>query len=68
MEKGAFFVAALPVFDIEIALRHFFHIIFMKKFTVVSFLTQPTKPMFTYNSLVSPDMPQRTELPSCASV
>ena len=31
----------------EITFRHFGHVIFMKKFAIVSFFTQATKPMFT---------------------
>jgi len=35
----------------EIAFRHFRHVIFMKKFAIVSFFTQTTQPMFTHYTI-----------------
>ena len=54
--------------SVEVAFRHFAHIILMKKFALISFLTKTSKPMFTHNSFVSTDMTERAVSTTLASV
>lgn len=45
---------------IEVAFRHFCHVIFVKELALVSLLTQSAQPMLADDCLVPPDMPERT--------
>ncbi len=45
---------------VEVAFRHLGHVVFMEKFTLVSFLTESSEPVFTHHRLLPADVTERT--------
>jgi hypothetical protein len=60
VQELAFFVATLLEFGIKIAFRHFAHVIFVQKLTVVAFLAQTAQPVFAQHGLVAFQVAKRT--------
>lgn len=57
MLKGAFFVETSAKLLIKVALGHFGHVVFVKKFAVIALLAKTAQPMLTNHSSITPDVP-----------
>lgn len=67
VQKRALFVAARVETRIEVTLRHLRHVELVKEFALVTLLAETAKPVFTYHSPVTLDVPKGTRGPFAAA-
>lgn len=68
VQKRAFLVMTCMESSIEVAFRHFRHVIFMKKFTLVAFFAKTSQPMLANNCAVTTDVSIRALWPVAAAL
>lgn len=59
VQKWTFLVMACIESRVEVALRHFGHVVFMQEFALIALLAQAAKPMFTHNGAIAAYVPER---------
>lgn len=60
VQERTFLVATLAKLGVEVAFRHFGHVVFVEELALVSLLAQSSEPVLTHHRLFSADVTERT--------